>query len=44
MLCLGYKGLETSFYFILWQRSDSLVKNSAPVIKIDGRYTTDVVL
>ena len=44
MLCLGYKGLETSFDFILWKSPDSLVKNSAPVIKIHSRYATDAVL
>jgi hypothetical protein len=44
MLCLRYKGLETSFYFILWKGSDSLVENSATVIKINGRYATDAVL
>ena len=41
---MGYKGLKASFYFALWKSAYGLVKDIAPVIKINGRHTADVVL
>jgi hypothetical protein len=41
---MGYKGLEASFYCVLWERAYGFVNNISPVVEIDSGYSADVVL